>query len=64
MEKNILSELNRNREIMGLTPLLEQESNDVMGISREKECPCMDDDGALDGVKNGQKKTKKELTLT
>ena len=50
MEKNILSELNRNREIMGLTPLLEQESNDVMGISREEECPCLDDSGKPDGT--------------
>jgi len=51
MKKQLLEELNRNREIMGLTPLLlEQESNDVMGISREKECPCMDDSGKPDGT--------------
>ena len=51
LEKSLLTELNRNREIMGLTPLLlEQESDDVMGISREEECPCMDNEGVLDGT--------------
>tara|TARA_R110001599_G_scaffold19116_7_gene73701 strand:- start:393 stop:2222 length:1830 start_codon:yes stop_codon:yes gene_type:complete len=50
LKKDLLTELNRNREIMGLTPLLEQESDDVMSISREKECPCLDDSGKPDGT--------------
>jgi len=50
LKKDLLTELNRNREIMGLTPLLEQESDNVMSISREEECPCLDDSGKPDGT--------------
>ena len=50
MDKQLLEELNRNREIMGLNHLIFEQSDFVMGIEREKECPCMDDNGIPDGT--------------
>ena len=52
MDKKLLEELNRNREIMGLNHLIfeQKESDFVMGIEREKECPCIDDNGMPDGT--------------
>ena len=50
MDKQLLEELNRNREIMGLNHLIFEQSDFVLGIEREKECPCMDDNGIPDGT--------------
>ena len=56
MEKYLLEEINRTREIMGLDPLLieqstrTKETGDVLGVEREKECPCINDDGTPDGT--------------
>ena len=56
MKKEVLNEINRTREIMGLNSLLiEQgtrgkETGDVLGVEREKECPCLNDDGTPDGT--------------
>ena len=53
MEKQLLEEINRTREIMGLNPLIteqlfsnrqqkKKESDAVKGTERQKECPCND----------------------
>lgn len=56
MHKHILIEINRTREIMGLKPLLVEQSSrkpeadDIIGLNpREEECPCLDDNGNPDG---------------